>query len=182
LPIVLIFFIVNVSNNMAVRYGVSMPLFIVFRSSTLLANVLLGYLLRNRLCSFKKFIAIILVTVGVVLFTVADELSKRASTNQQQQQQGDSAQSWRALPSSFVGVFLLSLAVFLSAYLGIYQEDLYRTYGKHSEEAMFFVVSLTLTVWIFLVWLWFTYSSGYKDDTYVGNTLAKFQPPSFPDC
>ncbi|VDP20756.1 unnamed protein product, partial [Onchocerca flexuosa] len=74
--IVLIFFVVNVSNNLALQYDVSIPLFIIFRSGTLLANVLLGYCLRNRICSWGKLSSIVLVSIGIVLFTLADQFSK----------------------------------------------------------------------------------------------------------
>ena len=36
---------------------------------------------------------------------------------------------------------MLSTALLLSAYLGICQEKMYSAYGKHSREAMFYVVS-----------------------------------------
>ncbi|MCP9265561.1 GDP-D-mannose dehydratase [Dirofilaria immitis] len=95
--IVLTFFVVNVSNNLALRYDVSIPLFIIFRSvilmadtvdffraieynclghGTLLANVLLGYCLRNRICSWEKLLSIMFVSVGIILFTLADQFSK----------------------------------------------------------------------------------------------------------
>lgn len=40
------------------------------------------------------------------------------------------------------GVALLTVALFMSARLGVYQEVLYATYGKHDKEAMFYIVSL----------------------------------------
>ena len=38
------------------------------------------------------------------------------------------------------GVFLLVTALLLSARLGIFQEVLYRDYGRHSQQALFFTV------------------------------------------
>ncbi|EFO25932.2 hypothetical protein LOAG_02554 [Loa loa] len=137
--IVLIFFVVNISNNLALRYDVSIPLFIIFRSGTLLANVLLGFCLRNRICSWGKLLSIMFVSMGVVLFTLADQFSKHPTV----EKDGESVQPSAILYSS-PGIFLLMFAALLSAYLGICQEDLYRTYGNHSQEAIFFIMDMYL--------------------------------------
>uniref|UniRef100_A0A1I7W0U7 UAA transporter n=1 Tax=Loa loa TaxID=7209 RepID=A0A1I7W0U7_LOALO len=142
--IVLIFFVVNISNNLALRYDVSIPLFIIFRSGTLLANVLLGFCLRNRICSWGKLLSIMFVSMGVVLFTLADQFSKHPTV----EKDGESVQPSAILYSS-PGIFLLMFAALLSAYLGICQEDLYRTYGNHSQEAIFFIHALSLPGFLF---------------------------------
>ncbi|PAV80311.1 hypothetical protein WR25_16718 [Diploscapter pachys] len=48
------------------------------------------------------------------------------------------------------GVTLLTVALFLSAYLGILQEDIYAKYGRRNDEAMFFVHFLSLPAFAFL--------------------------------
>ena len=40
-----------------------------------------------------------------------------------------------------IGIAMLLFAMFMSARLGIFQETLYSTYGKHPREAMFYSVS-----------------------------------------
>lgn len=72
-----------------------------FFKGTLLANVLLGYLLRNRICSCKKLVSILLVTLGVVLFTMADEFSKQEIAVEKERKV---VHSWRMLPSN-IGMF-----------------------------------------------------------------------------
>uniref|UniRef100_A0A8R1TTE6 Sugar phosphate transporter domain-containing protein n=1 Tax=Onchocerca volvulus TaxID=6282 RepID=A0A8R1TTE6_ONCVO len=142
--IVLIFFVVNVSNNLALQYDVSIPLFIISRSGTLLANVLLGYCLRKRICSWGKLLSIILVSIGIILFTLADQFSKHPII----EKDGKSVHPLSILHSS-PGIFLLLLAALLSAYLGICQEDLYCIYGNHSQEAIFFIHVLSLPGFFF---------------------------------
>lgn len=39
-----------------------------------------------------------------------------------------------------IGITLLSFALFMSARMGIIQEEFYKTYGKHPEEALFYIV------------------------------------------
>jgi len=42
----------------------------------------------------------------------------------------------------FAGIGLLTFSLLMSARLGVYQETLYRQYGKQSREAMFYNVRL----------------------------------------
>ncbi|VBB27303.1 unnamed protein product [Acanthocheilonema viteae] len=141
--IALVFFVVNVSNNLALRYDVSIPLFIIFHSGTLLANVLLGFCLRNRIYSWGKLLSIVFISAGVILFTLADHFSKHSKEEDEKSVQPLS------IFHSCSGIFLLVLAALLSAYLGICQEDLHCTYGNHSQEAMFFIHVLSLPGFLF---------------------------------
>lgn len=40
-----------------------------------------------------------------------------------------------------LGITLLTVALFLSARMGLYQEVLYIRYGKHPKEALYYTVS-----------------------------------------
>lgn len=42
---------------------------------------------------------------------------------------------------NFLGIAMLIFALLVSALMGIYQEKLYSTYGKHPEEALFYSVT-----------------------------------------
>jgi solute carrier family 35 (UDP-xylose/UDP-N-acetylglucosamine transporter), member B4 len=41
-----------------------------------------------------------------------------------------------------LGIALLTIALFVSARMGIYQEVLYKRYGKYPDEALFYTVRL----------------------------------------
>jgi hypothetical protein len=41
----------------------------------------------------------------------------------------------------FLGIAALTFALLMSARMGIFQETLYRQFGKHSKEALFYNVS-----------------------------------------
>ncbi|VDD96403.1 unnamed protein product, partial [Enterobius vermicularis] len=79
--IVLLFFLVNVGNNLSLNFDVSVPVFIMFRSGTLIANLLLGWLLRNRVYSHGKIFSIFLVTFGIITFLVADRKERQPEIN-----------------------------------------------------------------------------------------------------
>jgi hypothetical protein len=42
----------------------------------------------------------------------------------------------------FTGILLLTVALFVSARMGIYQEVLYGRYGKHPRESLYYTVSM----------------------------------------
>lgn len=139
--IVLLFFVVNVANNESIAFEVPFPLFIIFRSGTLFANVILTAVLQRRTYSPMKIASVAAVTIGIACFVWNSETPQIHSQSQ--------ASSWMSLlplPKVATGVILMTMCLFLSAYMGLLQEELYRDYGKHPEEMMFYVhfVSLPL--------------------------------------
>jgi len=44
--------------------------------------------------------------------------------------------------NTFVGVGMLVVSLFMTARMGLYQETVYRQYGKHPKESLFFNVSM----------------------------------------
>lgn len=92
------------------------------------------------------------VTFGVILFTLASyEQSQRKTAWHHPPEFVQYLPiapfwiGWFCFHFIFIGAFvsgisLLTLAVFISAYLGISQERLYAKYGRHHKEAMFYVV------------------------------------------
>ncbi|KAK6039006.1 UAA transporter family protein [Cooperia oncophora] len=137
LKIVVIFFIVNLCNNYAIKCDIYFPLFIIFKSGSLLANIIFGFVLRNHYYTRKQISSVIAVTCGIVIFTLA---SYDPTTNPK-----TTGPAWFfSIQPFFIGVFLLTAALMLSAYLGVCQEDMYRTYGKHAKESMFMVHFLSI--------------------------------------
>lgn len=45
------------------------------------------------------------------------------------------------IPIPCAGIGMLTFALLMSARMGIFQEMLYKQYGKHSKEALFYNVS-----------------------------------------
>lgn len=54
----------------------------------------------------------------------------------------ESAADGSQLVTWLCGVGLLTFALFVSARMGIYQEWLYSHHGKHSREALFYIVGV----------------------------------------
>ncbi|PAV91044.1 hypothetical protein WR25_01256 [Diploscapter pachys] len=123
------FFIVNVINNQALNYHVPVPLHIIFRSGSLLASLVLTKLLQGKNYSYRKYVSVIAITLGIVICTLATS------------HQGDSEMSYEEASKHFyewcIGISMLTFALLASAYMAICQERMYAQYGKHPTEAMF---------------------------------------------
>ncbi|CAG0879692.1 unnamed protein product [Darwinula stevensoni] len=71
LAMVTMFFVANVANNYALRFNLSVPLFLIFRSGSLLTNMILGIIIRKRRYTVNKYISVAMVTGGVFMCTFA---------------------------------------------------------------------------------------------------------------
>ena len=132
------FFLVTVSNNYALRFNVSMPLNMIFKSGSLIANMLLGIWLLKKRYKRSKYLAVALITVGIALCTITSARDVRTSSDNSQ------FLSW------LFGILLLTFSLLASARMGIFQESLAKVYGKHVRESMFYCHALPLPGFIVL--------------------------------
>eukprot|EP00794_Sanderia_malayensis_P006158 gene6158-6865_t len=137
---VVLFFSVQLTNNAALRFKIPMPLHMIFRSGSLMANLVLGVLILKRSYAKSKYIGVIMITFGIILCTLV-------TVTGEEMKSGDSFLDifWWA-----VGVFLLVTALFLSARLGIMQEQIALEFGKHPDESLFYSHALPMPCFIFL--------------------------------
>ncbi|KAE9419840.1 hypothetical protein Angca_004251, partial [Angiostrongylus cantonensis] len=140
LKIAVLFFFVNLCNNYAVRCNIYFPLFIIFKSGSLLANIVFGYLLRGHHYSSREVFAVLMVTGGIAIFTLASYEPKASAAAPASSEMS----MFLSIPIFFIGIALLTIALTLSAYLGVCQEDMYRIYGKHAKESMYMVHFLSI--------------------------------------
>ncbi|GIX77681.1 UDP-xylose and UDP-N-acetylglucosamine transporter [Caerostris darwini] len=136
--LVIIYFAVSVSNNCALNFDIPMPLHMIFKSGSLVTSMMLGILILKRRYSVQKYISVILVSIGIFIATFA---SKKIKVEDFEIQTGD--QLW-------IGISLLSFSLLMSAGLGIYQETLYKQFGKHPLEMLFYSHALSLPGFIIL--------------------------------
>lgn len=131
LTIVATFFTCNVLNNYVFDFNISMPLHMIFRSGSLITNMVMCILILKKSYSLMKYFSVALITLGVVICTIAT--GQEMSGNKDEVADVDNSLFWW-----LIGVLILILALFASSLLGIYQERLYKKYGKHPNEALFF--------------------------------------------
>ncbi|TSM52244.1 UDP-xylose and UDP-N-acetylglucosamine transporter [Bagarius yarrelli] len=129
---VTMFFTVSVINNYALNFNIAMPLHMIFRSGSLIANMILGIIILKKRYSSTKYLSIFLVSVGIFICTImsAKQVSSEKSVTQEEGMQ--------AFLHWLLGIAMLTFALIMSALMGIFQETLYKQYGKHSKEALFY--------------------------------------------
>lgn len=137
--LVAFFFVVSVLNNYSLSFDVPLPLHMIFRAGSLMANMALGIILLNKRYSISKYIAVVIITIGITVATIA-------SAHQIGSTDGDGQETLQLT----IGVIILIAALFSSARMGIYQEMLYKECGKHPREAMFYMHALPLPGFLLL--------------------------------
>ncbi|XP_037538934.1 UDP-xylose and UDP-N-acetylglucosamine transporter [Nematolebias whitei] len=142
---VTMFFTVSVINNYALNFNIAMPLHMIFRAGSLIANMVLGIIILKKRYSASKYLSIALVSVGIFICTVM-------SAKQVHDVSGDGSEEdgFYAFIRWLIGIAMLTFALLMSARMGIFQEMLYKKYGKHSKEALFYNHCLPLPGFLLL--------------------------------
>lgn len=138
---IVLFFTINVMNNHAFGYNISVPMHIILRSGGSITTLAAGYIWGKRF-SRIQIIAVILLTIGVVTAAMFDAQSKVLSrflylrislTIPSQDGKVDAD-----IPSFNTGLVILFIAQVLSAIMGLYTEETYKEYGPHWKENLFY--------------------------------------------
>jgi len=138
--LVIMYFLVSVSNNYALNFNIPMPLHMIFRAGSLMANMLLGVIILGKQYSMSKYVSILMITAGIITCTYSSTSSKSVEGGDEEKEE-----SW-----IMVGISLLTFALFMSARMGIYQEVVYSKHGKHPREALFYTHALPLPGFLLL--------------------------------
>ncbi|PYI27768.1 UAA transporter [Aspergillus indologenus CBS 114.80] len=134
------FFIsVNLLNNWAFAYKISVPLHIILRSGGPVASMIIGYIFNAKRYTRGQMLSVLMLTLGVVAAALADARAKGQSVNVQ----------GASTVSTMTGFTVLAVAMVLSAFQGIYADRLYEKYGRnHWKEALFYSHVLSLPLFL----------------------------------
>ncbi|KAH0007426.1 UAA transporter, partial [Aureobasidium melanogenum] len=132
--IALMFFAVNMLNNWAFAFNISVPVHIILRSFGSVTTMLAGALQGKRY-TWLQVSSVVILTVGVLVSAFADADSK-----------GKSVETSSTDLSS--GLLILLAAQILSAYMGVYVQDTYATHGSHWRENLFYSHFLSLPLFL----------------------------------
>jgi UDP-xylose/UDP-N-acetylglucosamine transporter B4 len=136
---------VNLLNNSAFAFKISVPLHIILRSGGPVASMVIGYLYNSKSYTRTQVVAVLLLTLGVVGAALADANTKGKSLDVAL----GSNSNGSPLVTSLTGFTILGLAMILSAFQGVYADRLYETYGRsHWREALFYSHALSLPFFI----------------------------------
>lgn len=134
---IVLFFGINVLNNHAFSYDISVPVHIILRSGGSITTMIAGSLWGKRY-SRIQVVAVLLLTVGVVTAAWSDAQTKAASTHEEH----------HGNKSFGTGLTILFVAQVLSAIMGLYTEETYRKYGPQWKENLFYSHLLSLPLFI----------------------------------
>lgn len=148
--LVTMFFVSSVLNNYALNFNISVPLLMIFRSGSLMANMILGILILNKSYDVWKYISVVAITIGIFICTIASGSEIKKSQSSKSDDGSGSGTDVDSFIWWLVGVFLLSLALFISARMGLYQEVMYKKRGKHATEALFYTHILPLPAFLLM--------------------------------
>ncbi|KAF9889483.1 golgi uridine diphosphate-N- acetylglucosamine transporter [Aspergillus nanangensis] len=137
------FVTVNLLNNWAFAYKISVPLHIILRSGGPVASMLVGYIYNRKRYSPGQILSVAMLTVGVVAAAMADAQARGQSLNL------GNSDSDSTVASAVIGFTILALAMVLSAFQGVYADRLYETYGRNNwKEALFYSHILSLPIFL----------------------------------
>lgn len=137
------FLTINLLNNWAFAYKISVPLHIIVRSGGPVASMVIGYLFNAKRYSRGQIVAVILLTLGVVGAALADADARGQSMNIETD--GNSY----AIANTVTGFSILALAMILSAFQGIFADRLYERHGRNNwKEALFYSHTLSLPLFL----------------------------------
>ncbi|KAF2836210.1 UAA transporter [Patellaria atrata CBS 101060] len=137
------FFAVNMLNNWAFAFDISVPVHIILRSFGSVTTMGAGWLRGKKYTPIQVF-SVALLTVGVLISAWADAQSKGKSMST------DKDVETRTFTSTSLetGLVVLLIAQLLSAWMGAYVEDIYREHGKHWDENLFYSHFLSLPMFL----------------------------------
>ncbi|KAI0478672.1 UAA-domain-containing protein [Xylariaceae sp. FL0804] len=134
---IVLFFAINVLNNHAFSYDISVPVHIILRSGGSITTMLAGSLYGKRY-SRIQVVAVLLLTVGVITAAWSDAQAKDTLDKE----------SDGAATSFGSGLVVLLVAQILSAAMGLYTEETYRQYGPQWKENLFYSHLLSLPLFL----------------------------------
>ncbi|XP_017777862.1 PREDICTED: UDP-xylose and UDP-N-acetylglucosamine transporter-like [Nicrophorus vespilloides] len=147
--LVVFFFITSVFNNWAFSFNIPVPLHMIFRAGSLIANMIMGIIILKKKYAASKFISVAMITAGIIICTFISSNTPTVCNNCDETAKIQSTEDSNDFFWWIVGIVILTLALLLSARMGIFQESLYKEHGKHPSEALYYTHLLSLPLFVF---------------------------------
>jgi UDP-xylose/UDP-N-acetylglucosamine transporter B4 len=160
LGLTLIFFVSSIVNNKVLDYNISIPMHTVFRSSSLVVSIIIGFVFFKKRYSKGEVFACLFITTGILMATFAEHA---IYTSQQAVCCSDGAVDLNKIATAdaaeeetvsnlMIGIALLTFGLVCMGFLGNLQELAYNKFGKASwRESMFYSHILALPAFVFVL-------------------------------
>ena len=123
----LVFFTVSVLNNAAFSFDISVPIHTIFRSSSLVMNMVIGFLVFQKRYGVGQILCALSINAGLVMLTLTAKAKSEAAGSTTA-----SSATAAGAPTQLLGIGLLCITVVLSALLGLLQDNVFRI-GRSSR-------------------------------------------------
>ncbi len=130
IPNIVMFFAVNLLNNIAFGYNISVPVHIILRSGGSVLTMLVGFVWGKRYSGIRV-LSVVMLTIGVIIAAMSDAQAKGKLS-------ASPTSSISLDPEILTGLSLLFVAQLLSAIMGLYVQLTYAKYGSHWSENLFY--------------------------------------------
>jgi solute carrier family 35 (UDP-xylose/UDP-N-acetylglucosamine transporter), member B4 len=107
--------------------------------------MIMGIIILKKTYDFSKYLSVFMITLGIVICTIVSGTKVESTQVNQVDESPATVFFWWTL-----GITLLTVALFISARMGLYQEVLYKRYGKYPDEALFYTHLLPLPFFFML--------------------------------
>ncbi|KAL2263426.1 hypothetical protein VTK26DRAFT_6809 [Humicola hyalothermophila] len=147
---IVLFFSINVLNNHAFSYDISVPVHIILRSGGSITTMLAGSLYGKKY-SRIQVVAVLLLTVGVITAAWSDAQTKGSPTAAAATTTTTTTTTTEEVVGNTTfgtGLAILFIAQVLSAIMGLYTEETYRKYGPQWKENLFYSHLLSLPLFL----------------------------------
>lgn len=91
-----------------------------------------------------------MITLGIAVCTIVS--GKEIKSLQPKNTEQVHTTPWDDLFWWLLGITLLTVALFVSARMGIYQEVLHKKYGKNAREALYYTVQCYSITFFYFIW------------------------------
>ncbi|KAH3675751.1 hypothetical protein WICMUC_002543 [Wickerhamomyces mucosus] len=149
---IIMFFLISVLNNLVFIFKINIPIHIIFRSSGTVVVMIIGYLFANKTYNYLQILSAGFLTLGAIITTtfkdseITELFVKRDESGIRDGLLGFLSEDLLFL----TGIGVLLFAAILMALLGLYNEEIYKKYGKHWQENVFFSHLFGLPIFLFI--------------------------------
>ncbi|MCJ1351864.1 MAG: golgi uridine diphosphate-N- acetylglucosamine transporter, partial [Icmadophila ericetorum] len=138
IPNIVLFFAVNILNNYAFGFNISVPVHIILRSGGSVTTLIVGWAW-GRKYTRMQVLSVAMLTIGVIMAAISDSASKGKLT---------SSGTPTSMSKFLIGLTILFIAQVLSAIMGLYVQSTYAKYGGHWQENLFYSHFLSLPLFL----------------------------------
>ena len=112
----------------------------MLKKGSLASSMILGKLILHKTYSLTKYVSVLMVTAGIIIFTLASYYTLETGNSDVNHDQEDQLYRW------FMGVGAILSTLFISSYMGVLQESFYKSHGKQHDEMFFYLVRKTILI------------------------------------